>query len=576
MPRPAPPKISSNPRMLESWDYMANERDPGDIPQTSREIFSWVCIKCGNRWASSAHSRLKSQSDCPRCALKQRSLRKITRYGSLAARFPDVSKEWDSEKNPPDLLPEKILPTVKTKIWWRCSLCDNSWLAKVESRTKMGAGCPKCSLKVQGAKKRQSSVTRTGSLDLTNPKIAAEWHPSKNGELRPNEVTKAFGGKVWWKCPKGHDYQAQPKNRTYGGTDCPLCRPQTSLMEIRFLSEIEAILGGCQWRAKVAGHEIDVWIPSLKLGIEIDGYPWHLDKEHADRAKSRAISALGGLLIHVRHELLPSIDEMDIVFSSRTPIKTAIDSLISELSSRGYIDQALAKHYVSSDDFINFDRYNEITSWLPNPQPERSLAYQRPDLAKQWLKEENLPETPASVTPGSHLRVKWRCGKDHVWVASVSNRARLNSGCPKCQGLDASQENNASKDLSLKKLWDQKKNTCDLQDLTPRSNKLVWWNCPAGHSFQMTPKNLSRTYSCPICSNRRVTKENSLASKRPALASLWDKLRNPSDTDPESIAPSSGKKFWWRCLVCEYSWLSSPNVMRRRVDAKLCPKWREH
>lgn len=35
-------------------------------------------------------------------------------------------------------------------------------------------------------------------LATINPKLAAQWHPTKNGDLKPTQVTANSGYKVWW------------------------------------------------------------------------------------------------------------------------------------------------------------------------------------------------------------------------------------------------------------------------------------------------------------------------------------------------------------------------------------------
>ena len=64
------------------------------------------------------------------------------------------------------------------------------------------------------------------SLLETHSAIAAEWHPTKNGDLTPDQVVAGSHKKVWWKCPKGtdHEWQATLINRTGSGkTGCPCC-----------------------------------------------------------------------------------------------------------------------------------------------------------------------------------------------------------------------------------------------------------------------------------------------------------------------------------------------------------------
>ena len=46
------------------------------------------------------------------------------------------------------------------------------------------------------------------------PELLREWHPTKNGELKPEEFTGHSGKNVWWICPKGYDYDAVIGSRT--------------------------------------------------------------------------------------------------------------------------------------------------------------------------------------------------------------------------------------------------------------------------------------------------------------------------------------------------------------------------
>jgi hypothetical protein len=59
-------------------------------------------------------------------------------------------------------------------------------------------------------------------LSVTHPELAAQWHPTKNGDLTPKDVTYGSGKKVWWICPKDHAYKSSITKRT-SGRNCPLC-----------------------------------------------------------------------------------------------------------------------------------------------------------------------------------------------------------------------------------------------------------------------------------------------------------------------------------------------------------------
>jgi very-short-patch-repair endonuclease/uncharacterized Zn-finger protein len=61
-------------------------------------------------------------------------------------------------------------------------------------------------------------------MDLSSfPHLVKEWHPTKNGDLRPEDVTHGSHKKVWWLCPKGHSYYSVVSNRTKNSTSCPYC-----------------------------------------------------------------------------------------------------------------------------------------------------------------------------------------------------------------------------------------------------------------------------------------------------------------------------------------------------------------
>ena len=65
------------------------------------------------------------------------------------------------------------------------------------------------------------------SLAKLRPQLAEQWHPTKNGDLNPCDVTVMSGRKVWWKCPEGddHEWEGVVFNRSRGG-GCPICSNQ--------------------------------------------------------------------------------------------------------------------------------------------------------------------------------------------------------------------------------------------------------------------------------------------------------------------------------------------------------------
>ena len=128
----------------------------------------------------------------------------------LAALRPDLVKEWDYEKNYP-LTPFDIAPYSNKKVWWKCK-CGHSYDATVANKSK-GNNCPYCC---------QRKICIDNCLATLNPKLAAEWHSTKNGKLTSWDVVCGSDQRVWWECEKHHEWFATILSRACGAR-CPYC-----------------------------------------------------------------------------------------------------------------------------------------------------------------------------------------------------------------------------------------------------------------------------------------------------------------------------------------------------------------
>ena len=66
------------------------------------------------------------------------------------------------------------------------------------------------------------NATPDYNFAVAYPIIAKEWHKTKNKNLTPKDVTPGSGRKVWWKCKKGHEWEAVIASRSRG-IGCPEC-----------------------------------------------------------------------------------------------------------------------------------------------------------------------------------------------------------------------------------------------------------------------------------------------------------------------------------------------------------------
>lgn len=81
-----------------------------------------------------------------------------------------------------------------------------------------GNRCPFCAGRQVGL---------SNCLATKNPELAKEWHPTKNGDLTPYNITYGSQKKVWWKCENEHEWEAKVDNRNCGN-GCPYCNGKLS------------------------------------------------------------------------------------------------------------------------------------------------------------------------------------------------------------------------------------------------------------------------------------------------------------------------------------------------------------
>ena len=195
------------PLVASQWHPIKNgSLTPDQVLPGSHRIVWWSCEK-GHEWQAQIKSRVNG-AGCPICAHKQVQ----AGANDLASLYPDLARQWHPTKNG-TLTPADVVPGTRRKVWWICPK-GHAYQASVSSRVN-GSGCPICAGK----------IVVPGDNDLASqyPDIARQWHPTKNGALTPAHVAPASNKKVWWRCERGHDYQAVISSRTQRGGGCPYC-----------------------------------------------------------------------------------------------------------------------------------------------------------------------------------------------------------------------------------------------------------------------------------------------------------------------------------------------------------------
>ncbi len=400
-------------------------------------------------------------------------------------------------------------------------------------------------------------------ISVTHPEIAAEWHPTKNGDLTPADIKFNSRQKVWWRCSKNpvHVWPTMVRQRTIMGSGCLVCAgkwivPEESLAhhypEIAAewhpikngdLKATQVFPGSCKsawWRCVLnTEHE---WRAKIGQRTRIGTSCPECRKLYSPN-KSLAISSTPGLLKEWHPTNNAGLEPDRIGASSRKSVwwRCIIDS-----THEWKVQVDTRRRGGGTCPFCRVTKHTKRQTpknTLPTLKEYSAL------LCSEWHPTLNLHLSPSEITIGSNSKVWWKCSENpsHVWHARIFSRTRNGSGCPKCAS-EISANSFAIKMSALEKYphivadWHPVKNKLGPTEVSHGSGKKIWWQCNKDnfHSWKSTIQSKVKSGKCPKC------KENPLALAYPVIASEWHPTKNKNQSIG-TISVASGHKVWWRC-----------------------------
>lgn len=327
---------STTPQIAAQWHSTKNELSPEEVTKSSNKKVWWQCVE-GHEWEAKVNARTSNRSGCPYCSGKY----VLKGFNDLASRYPELASQWHSSRNP--ITPQEVTPKSAKKVWWQCAE-NHEWQALIYSRVE-GNGCPVCSKRIiqQGvndlatshphliAEWSDSNILKphevtSGSIeivswvcpaghewqspivkrangtkctycygrsvlpgfnDLTSkhPEVMEFWDYEKN-TIEPNRISAYSHSFAYWKCHKGHQWQA-PVYSLSGGSRCPNCVVPTFVSAPE--QEIADILNGLGFQVRrnvrgiIGNLELDVFLPERNFAVEFNGLYWHSEANGKDK-----------------------------------------------------------------------------------------------------------------------------------------------------------------------------------------------------------------------------------------------------------------------------------------------------
>jgi very-short-patch-repair endonuclease len=268
------------PEITKQWHPIKNGNlKPEEVSECSGKNVWWLCPNtckegCKHEWKCSVSHR-KNGTNCRFCTKQE-----ICIHDSIVYSHSELIKQWHPTKNG-DLKPEQFSSgSGHQLIWWNCEITckygckHDDYTAYVYSRTS-GSGCPSCAGKC--------SPCIHNSIIYTHPEITQQWHPTKNGDMKPEHYTKGANVYVWWfnnKCK--HEWYKQINSRTQG-KGCPYCKNKTEQKLCDALIPYYPLLN-CQFRVEWCKNinclPYDFVLEEYKTIFELDGFHHFQDVQH--------------------------------------------------------------------------------------------------------------------------------------------------------------------------------------------------------------------------------------------------------------------------------------------------------
>lgn len=306
---------------------------------------------------------------------------------------------------------------AKTPILHKCKIDGYEWMVR-PLNTLRGRQCPVCA--------GQTIWAGYNDLATKYPYLAEEWDYELNKNISPYGLSPSSPEDVWWKCGEcGHSYKCRVANRVYNHSGCSRCNKRSSLAEIRVYCYIkkyfpDAING---FHDKKNGlTELDIYIPSLNIGIEYDGERWHRDISK-DKNKDNICKNLGIKLFRIRELKCPKYDSSCTFINLTNRCKSTLEDAIRQLLGICGIENPEVNFKLDHIGIHNLIFHKRVNN---------SLAMMMPDLLQEWHPTKNGKMDPYKVAYKSDEYAWWQCLKcGHEWFATIGSRS-AGSGCPQC------------------------------------------------------------------------------------------------------------------------------------------------
>lgn len=542
---------AKNIRSFNSYSYMSNEKA------------WWVCEEGHSFETMIMNLSRREHFECPVC--ENRII--IKGFNDLESQYPDLAQEFHAIKN--QASPDSIYYASTYQYWWKCKE-GHEFLRSAYHRTMRVRECPICN--------KQIVIKGINDFQHTYPEIVNIWDYSKN-DVSPDEISDINSYKYFFKCKKGHEYEAGLGAVRYNGCICLVCNNIIVQSGVNSLVETHPELA--QEFSPCEERRPDEFLKNMSYSIL-----WRCPTCGGDYKypiKNRALNDNSCPYCNRNRPLLG--------FNSLVDTHPDLAKEWSPNNERGpetyiknvgiYVKWICPKCNGEYSADISKREFNDDSCPYCNNKRAllgvNSLVDTHPELAAEW--STNNDKSPSEVLKDYGYQVKWICPEcNGEYIAKISERELGDDSCPYCNRKRALLGFNSLIDTHPKLALEwAKSNRRGPETFIKENRKYVRWECPTctGEYWAKLCDREVGDDSCPYCRNIKPLKNyNTLAIRHRDLMAEWDYVNNYLLCDPNQIIDKYSRNVWWICKECEYKYLMSPNqkVYYKKRKMKSCPK----
>jgi len=352
---------------------------PENFTKGSSKKVWWLCEKtckegCKHEWETTIKDRTAGYG-CPFCSPNRL---KLCIHDSIVGTHPIVANQWHPTKNG-DLKKENFGFGSHKKVWWLCETqckegCLHEWESVISSRCN-GVGCPFCS-------KPQKQNCIHDSIIHMHPEIEKQWHPTKNGNLKTENITFGNAKEVWWNCDKGecHEWKSTTNNRTKSN-GCPFCAGQKICKQEKCLK--------CKVKTFASSSKVNCWNKTL-------------NKE----------------------------EPYEVFISAKQSYWFTCDKCNHDFNS--------SLNNISSGCWCPYCSNSKLCEFVKGQEHEdcsfcRNKSFASSDKADYWIYDKNEGVNPRDIQKYTEKKYWFKCNKcNHNFEKRIDTITRKNGWCPYC------------------------------------------------------------------------------------------------------------------------------------------------